>query len=128
MLLFQVEISETWQNSMPSRLSGGQQPRVAIARALANDPTVILADEPTGNLDSLNGQRIIELLKKLAKQGKTVIVVTHDWAIAKDADVCLMMKDGRINSTANGSTAPDRVIAPIRRRKSNDGTDIFKDL
>src|SRR5438270_13562591 len=80
----------------PSRhLSGGQQQRVAIARALANDPRVILADEPTGNLDSRTGKPIIQLLKQLTQQGRTVIVVTHDRSITEVADVRMEMVDGR---------------------------------
>ncbi len=117
MLLFQVGMSEKWQNHTPGRLSGGQQQRVAIARALANDPKVILADEPTGNLDTLNGKRIIELLKTLAEQGKTVIVVTHDRTIAKEADVRLEMEDGRIRGAGNSTAAPTRALAPVRKKK-----------
>jgi ABC-type lipoprotein export system ATPase subunit len=95
-LLKQVGIDENRYHHTPGKLSGGQQQRVAIARALANDPQVILADEPTGNLDSQTGKLIVELLKRLAEQGKTVIVVTHDASIAEVADVCLGMQDGRI--------------------------------
>lgn len=95
-LLRQVGIDNNRHRHTPGKLSGGQQQRVAIARALANDPRVILADEPTGNLDSQTGERIIALLKQLASQGRTVIVVTHDHSIAKIADVCLHMEDGRI--------------------------------
>jgi ABC-type lipoprotein export system ATPase subunit len=81
----------------PSQLSGGEQQRVAIARSLANDPAMILADEPTGNLDSKTGQEVIELLRELAReQGKTVIVVTHDSAAAAAADLIVGMRDGRI--------------------------------
>jgi ABC-type lipoprotein export system ATPase subunit len=97
MLLRQVGIDENRHHHTPGKLSGGQQQRVAIARALANDPRVILADEPTGNLDSQTGKLIVELLKQLAEQGKTVIVVTHDVSIAEVADVCLAMQDGRIS-------------------------------
>ena len=117
MLLFQVGIGEDRHNHTPGKLSGGQQQRVAIARALANDPKVILADEPTGNLDSLNSKRIIELLKTLAEQGKTVIVVTHDRHIAREADVHLEMTDGRVRSTGNTVT-PARPLAPVQRKKS----------
>jgi len=95
-LLRQVGIDENRHHHAPGKLSGGQQQRVAIARALANDPRVILADEPTGNLDSQTGELIVELLKQLAEQGRTVIVVTHDPSIAEVADVRLGMQDGRI--------------------------------
>jgi putative ABC transport system ATP-binding protein len=80
----------------PTELSGGQQQRVAIARALANDPEIILADEPTGNLDSKTGENVISYLKKLHKMGKTIIIVTHDDEIAKDALRILTLSDGEI--------------------------------
>jgi ABC-type lipoprotein export system ATPase subunit len=95
-LLKQVGINDNRHHHTPGKLSGGQQQRVAIARALANDPRVILADEPTGNLDSQTGKLIVALLRQLAKQGRTVIVVTHDASIAEVADVRLEMQDGRI--------------------------------
>lgn len=79
----------------PSELSGGQCQRVAIARALANDPSVILADEPTGNLDSRTGAQIIELLKELHARGKTIIIVTHEDNIAETAQYQLRLRDGR---------------------------------
>lgn len=82
----------------PARLSGGEQQRVAIARALANDPSLILADEPTGHLDAATGQAIVALLGELAgKRQKTVVVVTHNAAIAAMADVTLAIKDGKIS-------------------------------
>jgi putative ABC transport system ATP-binding protein len=91
-------------NHRPTELSGGQMQRVAIARALANDPQILLADEPTGNLDSTTGDQIIELLKDLNERGKTVIMVTHEPDIAEHAKNVLIMKDGiveRIESNGN---------------------------
>src|SRR3989338_432057 len=83
-------------NHLPNELSGGERQRVAIARALANNPEVILADEPTGNLDSKRGKEIIEMFKALRDEGKTIIIVTHDLEIAKNADKIITLKDGKI--------------------------------
>ena len=81
----------------PTELSGGQQQRVAIARSLANDPDVVLADEPTGNLDSKTGSIVMDFLKKLNKEEKkTIIMVTHDAHIAKNAQRTVFLKDGRV--------------------------------
>lgn len=83
-------------NHLPAKLSGGERQRVAIARALANNPEVILADEPTGNLDSKTGEQVMEILKNLNKQGKTVIMVTHNLEMAKQAKRIIKLKDGKI--------------------------------
>jgi putative ABC transport system ATP-binding protein len=80
---------------MPKQLSGGQQQRVAVARALVSDPKVILADEPTGNLDTANGEAVMEMLNGVAKAGTTVIMVTHSQAHAGRADRVVHMLDGR---------------------------------
>jgi putative ABC transport system ATP-binding protein len=83
-------------NHFPSQLSGGEQQRVAFARALANDPQLILADEPTGNLDAKNAQKIIQVLQILKERGKTIIVSTHDMKIIELADQVLYLEEGRL--------------------------------
>ncbi|MFP4403212.1 MAG: ABC transporter ATP-binding protein [Candidatus Woesearchaeota archaeon] len=95
-LLDLVDLKERY-NHRPTELSGGQQQRVAIARSLANDPEVILADEPTGNLDSKTGVNVLNFLKKLNKeQNKTIVMVTHDLNLAKEAKRVEYLKDGEI--------------------------------
>ena len=88
----------------PTELSGGQMQRVAIGRALANDPQILFADEPTGNLDTTTGEQILELLVKLNKQGKTIIIVTHEATIATHARNKLHMLDGRIDRIEGDSS------------------------
>jgi putative ABC transport system ATP-binding protein len=90
-----VEMSDR-MNHRPSELSGGERQRVAIARALVNEPSLVLADEPTGNLDSKTGLEIINLFRKIHSQGNTIIVVTHEREIAEHAHRIIFLKDGRI--------------------------------
>jgi putative ABC transport system ATP-binding protein len=96
-LLEQVGLDSNKQSRKPSKLSGGEQQRVAVARALANKPKLILADEPTGNLDTATGKMIFDLLHGLAKSEKTtIIVVTHDLGIAGRTEKTLMLQDGKL--------------------------------
>ena len=103
-LLSQMEISDH-AHKLPGMVSGGQKQRVAIARAMANDPDLLLADEPTGNLDSTTSAVIYSLFRKLVEQGRTVIMVTHDRSASRHADHVLELRDGRIV----GTNRPDGV-------------------
>ncbi len=106
---------------LPSALSGGQQQRVAIARALANDPPVVIADEPTGNLDSRTAESVFELFRLLISQGKTIIIVTHDTSLAKRANRTALITDGEIVNEyvakALSTLTPDQLLAATHRFK-----------
>ena len=97
-------------SSLPGVLSGGQRQRLAIARALANEPTLLLADEPTGALDSEGGAEVIELLRRLHAGGQTVILVTHDEDVAAAAQRLVRMRDGRIVTEDDISVEPDPAV------------------
>jgi len=95
-ILEEVGLQKKLKNR-PNQLSGGEQQRVSVARALVNDPEIILADEPTGNLDSKTGAAIFELLRELNQKGKTVVVVTHDNSLAQKADRVIQVADGKVS-------------------------------
>jgi putative ABC transport system ATP-binding protein len=102
-------------NHLPGQLSGGQRQRVAIARALANRPSLVLADEPTGNLDSVNGHELIKLLRELNEsQGTTFILVTHDHEVAAQTRRVIRMADGKIFSDENISSPVEQDIKDMR--------------
>lgn len=88
-------------NNKPTEMSGGEMQRVAIARALANEPDLILADEPTGNLDSKSGEAIVNIFDMLSKDGKTIMIITHDANVAKHANRIIYIKDGQIVSNGH---------------------------
>ena len=94
--LTRVGLAEKWKN-MPNQLSGGQQQRVSIARALAGNPSLILADEPTGALDSKTSRSVLDFLKKLNQEGNTIVMITHDNSIAMEARRVVRISDGKIN-------------------------------
>jgi len=107
-LLRRVGLPSDRDSRRPTRLSGGEQQRVAIARALANDPPLLLADEPTANLDSKTGKVIVQLLQSLRDEKRTVLIATHDDAIAKEADFVMEMRDGRLIGDASQSQTAQR--------------------
>ena len=107
-LLIEVGLEERGHH-YPSQLSGGEQQRVAIARALANDPPILLADEPTGNLDSATGHQVIQLLLDVNRtRGTTLVLVTHDPELAGVADVTISLRDGRVVRTTERTAAEAR--------------------
>ena len=108
--LEQVGLGNKLDNK-PSQLSGGQQQRASIARALVGRPAVILADEPTGALDSHTGREVLGILQKLHKQGNTVVLITHDNSIAVQAERIIRLEDGRIVYDGD-SHAPEAVVQP----------------
>ena len=111
-LLTRLGLGERLGNR-PSQLSGGQQQRVSIARALMNDAEVILADEPTGALDSQSGREVLALLKELSAQGKTVIIITHDRDVASHADRLIELKDGRIVADSGARAVADGSVKAL---------------
>jgi len=110
----------------PSQLSGGQQQRVAVARALVGDPLILMADEPTGNLDSKNGEAVMELLRDLHRNGATICMVTHDQRYANFAERTIHLFDGRIVERNPGSPRRSRLAAPksgFHGRRGTSGAD-----
>ena len=116
--LERVGLSDKYKN-LPSQLSGGQQQRVSIARALAGNPSVILADEPTGALDSKTSREVIDFLKELHGAGNTIILITHDNGIAAEAERILRIHDGKI--TYDGDPDGDEVIRAYQQLKKAGG-------
>jgi putative ABC transport system ATP-binding protein len=109
-LLNELGVAER-RNAAPALLSGGQQQRVALARAMANSPDIVLADEPTGNLDSAAARAVLELFGEARRRGQTLLLVTHDARVAAAADRVIRLRDGRI--VASGRLEPARMISDL---------------
>jgi ABC-type lipoprotein export system ATPase subunit len=105
-------------HALPERLSGGERQRVALARALANDPDVVFADEPTGNLDRASGDEVVAALRDVAQDGRTVVVVSHDPVVADAADVQLRLVDGRLAEP--GAAASPVATHPAPRQEAHE--------
>ena len=104
----------TKQDVAPALLSGGEQQRVALARALVNQPAIVFADEPTGNLDTLAARDVIGLLKAIHQQGQTLVVVTHDGRVAAAADRIVTLRDGRVTHDAQLENAPKEMLLELQ--------------
>ncbi len=122
--LERVGLADKYKN-LPSQLSGGQQQRVSIARALAGEPSVILADEPTGALDSKTGKEVMEFLKRLNSEGNTIVLITHDNSLAEQAKRIIRVHDGRLiydsESGKSNVEADSNVNATVQRDEDADG-------
>jgi putative ABC transport system ATP-binding protein len=111
-LLARVGLADKSENR-PTEMSGGEMQRVAIARALANDPTMILADEPTGNLDTKSGQAIVQIFDELRASGKTILIITHDVGIAKHTERIIHLRDGLVEGNGDLSKLPTSAASPL---------------
>jgi len=120
-LLKKVDLGDRMDH-YPNQLSGGQMQRVAIARALANDPEVILADEPTGNLDTKTGEKVMGFLEQLNKEGKTIIMVTHDPELAQEhADTVYWLKDGKLEKVTKKEKSKKKLDSKKLRKFAEEG-------
>ena len=117
--LNQVALPVDHFDHMIGELSGGQMQRVAIARSLVNDPAIILADEPTGNLDSTTGAMVMETFHRLKGEGKTIVLITHDPGVAAEADRAVTIRDGRLFEGAYIPGGQGAIIAPVKQTPKN---------